>query len=203
MTLPPYERSLLRLSVAICLGRWDILREERIAAGVTVDRGWREAVLQAHLFAGFPRVVEACRILAEAGGIGEPDDDEAVHHPVSIPHGRELFGRIYAENAPAVERELHGYHPLLADWIQGHAYGRVLSRPGLSAAQREILSVGCLAALGQERQLASHARGAILCGAEPQTLRDALDALDDLLDRDRLPLLREVLDQFAPLSAGR
>jgi alkylhydroperoxidase/carboxymuconolactone decarboxylase family protein YurZ len=203
MTLSKLERALLRLSVAICLGRWDVLRRVRQEAGSAVGREWREAVLQTHLFAGFPRVVEAYRILEEVGGLGTPAPEEVDPEEGSLAGGRALFGRVYAENAVPVQSELESYHPLLARWIQDHAYGRVLSRPGLTPAQREILSVGCLAALGQKRQLASHARGAVLCGADPQALRDALELLEDLLERERIPPLLEVLEQFAPLSAER
>jgi len=198
MTLTDDDRILLRLSVAICLGRWDELRALRRAAVAPPDRAWREAVLQTHLFAGYPRVVEACRVLGEEGGLGEPDADEAAPSAEDFGAGRALFTTIYAENAAAVERELTAYHPALARWILGHAYGRVLTRPGLSAARREVLSVACLAALGQGRQLASHARGAILCGAEPGALREALDAVADLLDASRLPEFRRILNQFAP-----
>jgi alkylhydroperoxidase/carboxymuconolactone decarboxylase family protein YurZ len=74
----------------------------------------------------------------------------------------------------------------------------VLTRAGLDPARRELLSVACLAALGQERQLASHLRGAIACGAEPREIRDALEAVADLVDHARLPHLAELLAQFAP-----
>jgi alkylhydroperoxidase/carboxymuconolactone decarboxylase family protein YurZ len=198
MPLSAADRSLLRLSVAVCRGRWDVVREVRRAAPAPPDRAWREAVLQAHLFAGFPRVVEACRILAEEGGLGAPGADETAAEREDLAAGHDLFTAIYAENATAVAGELARYHPALARWIHGHAYGRVLVRPGLSPARRELLSVACLAALAQPRQLASHARGAVACGADPADLRAALAAVEDLLDADRLPELHRILDQFAP-----
>ncbi len=198
MTLTDRDTALLRLSVAICLGRWDVLRDVRRGASEPPDRAWREAVLQTHLFTGYPRVVEACRRLAEVGGLGAAEPEETGPAPEDFAAGRALFERIYAENAPAVREELETYHPALARWIEGHAYGRVLTRPGLSPARRELLSVACLAALGQERQLASHVRGAVLCGAEPREIREALEAVEDLVDLASMPSLPRILTQFAP-----
>ena len=66
----------------------------------------------------------------------------------------------------------------------------------LGAATRELLAVGCLAALGQDRQLAGHARGAVRCGASPGQLHGALDAVADLLGAEALRRSRKVLETF-------
>jgi 4-carboxymuconolactone decarboxylase len=55
-------------------------------------------------------------------------------------------------------------------------YGRVLSRPGLGALERELLTVAALAALGWEPQLASHLLGARRLGASLAQLRRAWSA---------------------------
>ena len=200
MALTPVERTLVRLSVAIALGNWHALRQIRLgAAAGQPDRRWREALLQAHLFAGFPRVVEACGVLESAGGLGVPDDDEAHTDGDRFPEGRALFDRVYGQQADGVRGALERFHPVLARWIEGHAYGRVLARGGLTPAQREVLAVACLAALGQDRQLASHARGAVHVGASARALRDALDAVGDLVDAETLRRAHKVLERFAPL----
>ena len=193
------DPSLARFSVAIVLGLWDELRALRLAARPgEPDRRWREALLQAHLFAGFPRVVEASEVLAQVGGLGPPDgDDEARAVGDRFAEGRALFDRIYAENAAEVRGALEGYHPVLARWIEGHAYGRVLAREGLAPHEREILAVACLAALGQERQLASHVRGALRLGAGEGELHAALDAIADLVPAETLERGRRVLERFA------
>ena len=54
------DQRLVRLFVGCVLGRWDEVRALRASAGDREpDRRWREAVLQVHVFAGFPRLVEA------------------------------------------------------------------------------------------------------------------------------------------------
>ena len=200
MALSPRDVTLLRLSVGICLGDWDLLRRLRAAAPAgEPDRAWREAALQAHLFAGFPRVVEAFGVLADAGGLGDPEPGEADHQPDDFDAGNELFGRIYGGAAGRVRDTLHGHHPTLARWILGHTYGRVLSRPGLSPDRRELCAVACLASQGQDRQLASHVRGGLRCGCTAAELRDCLEAIHDLIGERELRHAQRVVDRFAPL----
>ena len=197
MTLSASERRLVRLSAAIALGRWD----------GEPDRRWREVLLQAHLFAGFPRVVEAASVLGEAGGLGPCGPDElepaapcgsAAGPPggADLAGGSALFERIYGEQTPGVRAALERAHPLLARWIAEHAYARVLARPGLAPDRRELCAVAALAAQEQERQLAAHARGAVRLGATRAEVQEMLVEIADLLSPAALQRAREVIAHF-------
>jgi alkylhydroperoxidase/carboxymuconolactone decarboxylase family protein YurZ len=203
MSSSPRTQRLVRLSAAIALGRWDVLRElRRSAPPGEPDRAWREVLLQAHLFAGFPRAVEAGSVLVEAGGLGTLDADElqpAAPDPLA---GRALFEAVYAEQAGAVGAALARTHPELRRWIEEHAYARVLSRPGLAPALRELCAVAALAGGAQDRQLASHARGAVRLGVGAADVRSALDAIADLLDAPALARAREVVAHFTGAGAA-
>ncbi|QDU68903.1 Carboxymuconolactone decarboxylase family protein [Planctomycetes bacterium Pla86] len=194
------ERELIELTVFAVLGRWDDLAALRGRPGVRPDRRWREALLQTHLFAGFPRIVEAFGVLGRAGGLGQPDPDETLAEPDLPERGRALFDRIYGSRADRVRAELQGHHADFAAWVEGHAYGRVLTRPGLPAAQRELLAVAALTALGQDRQLASHARGAVACGADPEEVHGVVEAVAPHVDPHDLERARKVVARFAPLD---
>ena len=199
--LSPQTATLLQLSVAIVQGDWDELRQLRLGAGPDEpNRAWREAILQTHLFAGFPRLVEALGVLEKAGGLGEVLDDErlpALDESEQMARGFEFFGKVYGDGAGRVRDMLEGYHPEWARWILGHAYGRVLARPGLGAMERELCAVVCLAATGQDRQLASHARGAVRCGAAPGAVRGALGAVESRLAPDLVARAEKVIATFA------
>lgn len=167
---------LTRLFLSICLGDHESLRALRRAApDGEPDRAWREAALQTHLFCGFPRLVQAYGVLAAEGGLGTPDPGE--YHPEAdtAPRGAALFDAIYASAAGKMRARLANFRPDFAAWILNHAYGQVLSRPGLDPALRELLSITILAALDQPAQFMSHARGALHLGATPQDIKSALD----------------------------
>lgn len=199
MSLSPADARLVRAFTAAVTGQFDVLRAEHareLAAHGRVDRRWREMLLQVHVFAGFPRLVEVQGLLALDA---QPDADEleADADPATLrARGRALFERIYAADAGAVRGMLERSHADFARWIEEHAYGRVLARPGLAADRRELLAVGALAALGQERQLASHARGARRCGASAAEVESVLDAIADLVPEARLARARELVARF-------
>jgi alkylhydroperoxidase/carboxymuconolactone decarboxylase family protein YurZ len=197
MSLSAKDARLAGVCVAIVLGDWEELGRLRGAAPEgEPDREWREAVLQTHLFAGFPRLVEAYEVLDRAGGLGVLDDDERRGESDQPSTGRALFARIYADQAEPVMTRLRAHHGDFADWIEGHAYGRVLARPGLDAGRRELLAVACLMALGQERQLASHARGALRCGASREEVLGVVSAVAHAVDAGRVLVARGVLERF-------
>lgn len=191
-------RRLVRLSALVVLGDWDGLTALRAAApDGEPDRAWREVVLQSHLFAGFPRLVEAYEVLNTAGGLGTPDPDEHEGEGTFEPRGARLFERIYGDNTESVRARLASFHPDFHRWIAEHAYGRVLARPGLGADVRELCAVAALFALGQDRQLASHARGAVRCGAPPAVVAEVPGIVEDLVPAERVGRGRAVLSRFA------
>jgi len=172
---------LARLFTAICLGEFEVVRELRRAAPEgEPDRAWREAVLQTHLFCGFPRLVQAYGILEAEGGLGEPEPGEYEMGEDTDARGAALFDKIYANAADKMRERLVSFRPDFATWLLEHAYGHVLSRPGLDPALRELLSVCVLAAMDQPAQFESHARGALRLGATQNDLSSALDVAVEL-----------------------
>lgn len=198
----PLERELVLLTLWVTHGNWRALTELRQRTPSLASLRGREALLQLHLFCGFPRIVEAFGVLAEAGGLGAP---EAWEHPGQADQpeaGRALFERIYADQTERVADLLGSYHPDFQGWILGHAYGRVLSRPGLSPRERELLACVALAATDQHRQLASHVRGALRCGATREDLLELLDALGEHLDAESFERAETVVRRFSLSDHG-
>lgn len=199
MTLAASELRLLHLFSAAVLGRFDELARVRREAGAgEPDRSWREILLQVHVFAGFPRAVECYAVLEAEGGLGTPSADEFERSDpgTDARRGQALFERIYAQDSASVRGMLARAHPEHERWILEHAYGRVLARPGLEPRLRELAAVCALAALGQERQLASHVRGALRCGATREELESALLGLAGLVEPERIERAGRVLERF-------
>ena len=192
------DARLVRLFAACVLGRFDVVRElRRTCASDEPDRRWREAVLQVHVFAGFPRQVEAHGVLEEVGGLGAYEPDELGTAPDARARGEKLFDTIYGKHAPEIRKMLAGHHPDFAEWMHDHAYARILARAGLPASMRELLACAALIVLGQPRQLASHSRGAVRCGATSAQVHAVLDVVADLVEPDRITDARRVLEKFA------
>lgn len=197
------DRRLARLFAASVLGRFDeVARLRREAPAGEPDRAWRETILQVHVFAGFPRLVEVYGVLANEGGLGHLEAEEVLGESDQHARGRALFERIYQRDSEKIRRMLVAGHPDFANWIEGHAYGRILARPGLEPAQRELLACAALAVLGQERQLASHVRGAVRCGASSEAVRATIESVADLAGAERAESARTIAAHFGSPETG-
>ena len=201
VALTSSEQVLVRLFVCAVTGDEDALVKVLEGAEGVPDRRWREALLQVHLFAGFPRTIEAFEIFFRILG---PDGfaPEASEFAADPREGDRLFDRIYASAADSVRGHLVELHPDLAAWVREHAYGRVLSRPGIAARMRELLAVAALCVTGPDRQFASHVRGAVRCGADPEEVLQTVKLVGDLMPSDRAPVVQTVLRRFAKTRSG-
>jgi 4-carboxymuconolactone decarboxylase len=94
--------------------------------------------------------------------------------------GEFLCERIYTHTYNKMRHSLSATSPDLDAWMIIEGYGKTLSRSGLDICTREILIVAILAALGWEKQLYSHIRGALNVGATKQQCSVALKALSDV-----------------------
>lgn len=150
----------------------------------------REAILQTHLFAGYPRALNALAAFRDAckkagnplsGEIKlreeplEGDDIEAFRK-----RGRGLFDRIYADKSTQVDKFARANSPDLADWAIAEGYGRVLSRPVLDARQRSLCIVAALIPMDVTPQLKGHVQGALNTGSNMEQLWKLLDLVSRL-----------------------
>ena len=60
------------------------------------------------------------------------------------------------------------------DFITRYAWGDIWSRPGLSRAERSMITLAMLAALQHENELAMHVRAALRNGLTPEQIQEVL-----------------------------
>ncbi len=175
--------ALAELSAGLAGGDADelepLLRSAAEAAGpVAVE----EAILQSHLFLGFPAALRGMRIWRrmreDAGASGEAAPVEADRRSGEWEdRGEEVCRRVYGSAYGELRRNVGRLHPDLDAWMIRDGYGKVLARTGLDLAARELCIVATLAADGSPRQtLHSHLRGALRAGAGPAEVEEALEA---------------------------
>ncbi|MCA9002469.1 MAG: hypothetical protein KDB61_11130, partial [Planctomycetes bacterium] len=72
-SLSEADLRLVDMISRVARGDWEGLAELRrgLPPGEP-DARWREALIQSHLFLGFPRVVEAFEVLSREGGLHAP-----------------------------------------------------------------------------------------------------------------------------------
>jgi 4-carboxymuconolactone decarboxylase len=100
---------------------------------------------------------------------------------------------VYGEMYERLRVNIRGLHPELDEWMIVEGYGKVLSRPGLDLARRELCIVAACAATKQDRQLHSHLHGALNVGVAAKTLHDAIESLVGVIDAGAVASARMLL----------
>lgn len=182
-------RHLVRVAAATCAASEARVRVElaaAYAAGVNPD--WvEEIILQAYLFAGFPRALNAAREWRRLSGRAAPTvDPDPAHDDASAwdARGEATCAVVYGPFYAKLRQNIRALHPALDQWMIREGYGKVLGRPGLDLARRELCVIASCAAQGQDRQLHSHLHGALHAGASAADVAQALAAVEDFCTAD-------------------
>ena len=97
------------------------------------------------------------------------DDAERLRRGMSI--RREVLGDEHVDGA--VDRTTPFTAPF-QDLITRYAWGDIWARPGLSRAERSLVTLSVLAALQHEGEVAMHVRAALRNGLTPEQIREVL-----------------------------
>jgi 4-carboxymuconolactone decarboxylase len=164
-TLSPHQRVWTFLAAHVAAGDLAAVADDWKYIHAIYQRGGLEVILQTHLFAGYPRTINALAAVRDAGlapGVMPTEADSIDAWPSA---GVALAQTIYGAKYPALRRNIAVLHPALDAWMVEMGYGRVLSRPGLSLAERELCVLAVLCGQNVAPQLMSHVHGALHAGA--------------------------------------
>ncbi|MEX2529062.1 MAG: carboxymuconolactone decarboxylase family protein [Gemmatimonadota bacterium] len=144
-----------------------------------------EALVQSYLFLGYPAALNGLALWREVQGEeGAPPATVEPPHPWDAwtRRGEEVCQAVYGEQYERLRQRVRGLHPDLERWMVTEGYGKVLGRPGLTLADREVAVVALLAVLDVPVQLRSHLRGALRAGVSPTQLEAVLQSVSAFQD---------------------
>jgi 4-carboxymuconolactone decarboxylase len=101
----------------------------------------------------------------------DPGRSSAETHEQGMRVRREVLGDTHVDRAG--ERATEFTAPF-QDLITRYAWGEIWSRPGLSRAERSMITLTALAALRQEEELAMHVRAAVRNGLTQEQITEVL-----------------------------
>ena len=84
---------------------------------------------------------------------------------------RQVLGGAYVDRA---KQNADDFSREWQDFVTEQAWGAVWTRPGLSLRERSLITLSILTALGCERELPLHVRGAITNGLTPDEIREVI-----------------------------
>ena len=197
--LRPDHRALVGLSAALGLGLPESVARRLAEAGEqAAPSAVEEAILQSYLFVGFPGALNA---LVEWRKL-RPEQAPRIEgsHPEQwVVRGEHVCREVYGTAYDGLRYNVASLHPDVDLWMLMEGYGKVIGRPGLELAVRELCIVAILAVQHAPRQLHSHLRGALQAGAGAERVEEALhEALAEAVSADAsaVEVFRSTADQI-------
>jgi len=184
---PIGERDRLLVDVSAALAGGDASRLAHALAAAEAGGagdGVEEALLQAYLFLGYPAALNAIALWRKLSGRAAPAATAEDWVGWRL-RGEEVCRRVYGGAYGELRDNVRALHPDLETWMVTEGYGKVLGRPGLPLATRELCILALLAVQGVQKQLYSHLRGALQAGASEEEVEDALARALRHAPRDR------------------
>ena len=176
---------LVRLSAVLTCGSEPEIRARLTSVHALVNPEWiEELILQTYLFAGFPRALNAAREWRRVSGRRAPARDESlqVDEALARRRGEATCATVYGPSYARLRVNIKALHPALDAWMIDDGYGKVLGRPQLDLARRELCVVATCAVARQDRQLHSHLHGARYAGASDDAVADALHVVEEFVN---------------------
>lgn len=131
-----------------------------------------EALVQSYLFLGYPAALNGLAVWRERSG-HRPAEDATPPEAWAV-RGTDVCRAVYGDQYERLRANIRRLHPDMDRWMVVEGYGKVLGRPGLALAVRELCVVAVLAVLDAPVQLYSHLRGALRVGATPDDVEETL-----------------------------
>lgn len=176
--------ALLRLAASLGTRDDGVIRGAMEGAREVDALAVEEVLLQSHLFVGFPDALNALGLWRQVSGLGPPPpsgEDPAEWDE----RGRRVCARVYGANYEKLRYNVQGLHPDVDGWMVTGGYGRVIGRPGLDLAMRELCIAALLAVWNVPRQLHSHLRGSLNAGATVAEVDEAVEIACGYLHAER------------------
>ena len=194
--------ALLRLAAALGTRDAAVVRRalegaRDMAEAVAVE----EVILQSHLFVGFPDALNALGTWREVGGLPAPPasgEDPAGWEA----RGEAVCEAVYGANYRKLRANVRALHPDFEGWMVAGGYGRVIGRPGLDLATRELCIAALLAVWNVPRQLHSHLRGALNAGASRAEVDMAMDIACCFVEADAARQVRALWAEIRAKAGG-
>lgn len=165
------------------MGKLNPALQAGLDAGLAVNE-IKELLVQMYAYAGFPRslnaLAEFMKVLDERKARGIADPAGATPGPLPPPGRLNEIGtanQTILSGAP-VKGPLFEFAPQADAYLKEHLFGAIFARDNVSWADRELATLGCIAALpGADAQLAAHMRISRNVGLTEAQLRQVVAVL--------------------------
>lgn len=176
-------------------------------AGITVNQA-KEVMVHLYAYAGFPRSIRGLQtlmtVLEERKAKGIRDEWGAVAAPINdsrskYERGKEVLGKLTGAPQEGPKTGYAAFSPEIEVFLKEHLFADIFERDVLTYAERELVTIAVLAAIGGvEPMLTSHMNICLHIGITPAQLQQYITVIrttiSDTAADNADAVLKEVLN---------
>jgi len=202
------QKSIISIAVYTAKGELQDLKpalSEGLDAGLTVNE-IKEVIVHLYAYCGFPRSIRGLQTFMDvlddrkANGINDKPGDEASpvnQEPDKYERGKKVLGEL---TGVPQDRPLSGYGafaPVIDTFLKEHLFTDIFERDVLTYAQRELVTISVLSAIGgAEPMLRSHLAICLHVDFTPGQLTEFAGIIKSTAGRKEAKAVRAILDDL-------
>lgn len=175
-----------------------------LEAGLTVNQ-IKEALVHLYAYCGFPRSIRGLQtfmsVLQERKAEGINDEVGETASPVKderskYERGKEILGGLTGLSQDAPPTGYSAFAPAIDTFLKEHLFADIFERDVLSYAERELVTVSVLSAIGGvEPMLRSHLQICLNVGLTPSQLQGFISIISSTAGKKEAKSAQSVLDE--------
>lgn len=201
------DGAIIRVSSFAAQGNLPELKKnlnDALDAGLTVNE-IKEAMVHLYAYTGFPRSIRGLQTLMEvlkertAKGITDAIGKEASPIPQDsskYARGKRILGELTGMPQPAQVTGYGAFAPAIDTFLKEHLFADIFERDVLSYAQRELVTISVIAAIGDaDPMLQAHLGISLHVGWSPEQLREFIGLIAPTIGIQKTKAADTVLTQ--------
>ncbi|AZA92797.1 4-carboxymuconolactone decarboxylase [Chryseobacterium nakagawai] len=201
------DKSTIAISSFTAQGKLEELRaslNNGLDAGLTINE-IKEILVHTYAYCGFPRSIRGLQTFMEvlderkSKGINDTIGKEAStieNDKSKYERGKEILGQL--TQTPQSDK-LSGYSafaPIMDTFLKEHLFADIFERDVLTYAQRELVTISVISAIGDaEPMLQSHLGISLNVGWTPQQLNEFVTVVSSTINKEKSNAAKMILNQ--------
>lgn len=173
-------------------------------SGLTINE-IKEILVHTYAYCGFPRSIRGLQTFMEvlderkAKGINDVVGKEASivdSENNKYERGKEILGQLTQAKQPDKLSGYSAFAPTIDTFLKEHLFADIFDRDVLTYAQRELVTISVISAIGDaEPMLQSHLGISLNVGWSPQQLNEFVTVISPTINKEKSNAAKIVLDQ--------
>lgn len=201
------DKSIITISSFTAQGKLQELKSSLnsgLNAGLTINE-IKEILVHTYAYCGFPRSIRGLQTFMEVlderktKGINDAvgkETSQINNENNKYERGKEILGQLTQTKQPDKLSGYSAFAPTIDTFLKEHLFADIFERDILTYAQRELVTISVISAVGEaEPMLQSHLGISLNVGWSPQQLNEFVTVVSSTINKEKSNAAKMVLDQ--------